>query len=72
VLKAVDVARGAGLRTVGLTGGDGGPLASRVDVSVCVSASRLSFRIQETHIMAGHILCELVDRRLHGMSRVVS
>ncbi len=72
VLKAVDVARGAGLKTIGLTGGDGGPLASRVDVSLCVSASRLSFRIQETHIMAGHILCELVDRRLHGISRVVS
>jgi D-sedoheptulose 7-phosphate isomerase len=72
VLKAVDVARGAGLKTIGLTGGDGGLLASRVDVSLCVSASRLSFRIQETHIMAGHILCELVDRRLHGMSRVVS
>ena len=72
VLKAVDVARGAGLKTIGLTGGDGGPLASRVDVSLCVSASRLSFRIQETHIMAGHILCEMVDRRLHGMSRVVS
>ena len=72
VLKAVDVARAAGLKTIGLTGGDGGPLASRVDVSLCVSASRLSFRIQETHIMAGHILCELVDRRLHGMSRVVS
>ena len=72
VLKAVDAARGAGLKTIGLTGGDGGPLASRVDVNVCVSASRLSCRIQETHIMAGHILCELVDRRLHGMSRVVS
>jgi len=72
VLKAVDVARAAGLKTIGLTGGDGGPLASRVDVSLCVSASRLSFRIQETHIMAGHILCELVDRRLHGFSRVVS
>ena len=72
VLKAVDVARGGGLKTIGLTGGDGGLLASRVDVSLCVSASRLSFRIQETHIMAGHILCELVDRRLHGMSRVVS
>jgi len=72
VLNAADAARAAGLATIGLTGGDGGPLASRVDVNVCVSASRLSCRIQETHILIGHIICELVDRRLHGMSRVVS
>jgi D-sedoheptulose 7-phosphate isomerase len=72
VINAADAARAAGLATIGLTGGDGGSLAARVDVNVCVSASRLSCRIQETHILIGHILCELVDRRLHGMSRVVS
>ena len=72
VLRAVDVARAAGLATIGLTGGDGGALASRVDVSLCVSASTLSFRIQETHILIGHVLCELVERRLFGMNRVVS
>ena len=72
VVEAMDAAHRRGMRVIALTGRDGGPLASRVDVSLCVSASRLSFRIQETHIMAGHILCELVDRRLHGISRVVS
>ena len=72
VLRAVDAARTLGLTTIGLTGGDGGALASRVDLSLCVSASTLSFRIQETHILIGHVLCELVDRRLFGMNRVVS
>jgi D-sedoheptulose 7-phosphate isomerase len=72
VLRAVDTARATGMTTIGLTGGDGGALAGRVDVSLCVSASTLSFRIQETHILIGHVICELVDRRLFGMNRVVS
>jgi D-sedoheptulose 7-phosphate isomerase len=66
VLKAVEACRSLGIRTVGLTGGDGGPLAGIVDVSLRVSASTLSARIQETHILIGHVLCELVDRRLFG------
>ena len=68
VLRAVDACRELGVRTIGLTGGDGGPLASMVDVSLRVSASKLSPRIQETHILVGHVICELVDRRLFGES----
>jgi len=66
VLRAVDACREIGITTIGLTGGDGGALAGAVDVSLRVSASRLSPRIQETHILIGHVLCELVDRRLFG------
>ena len=66
VLRAVAVCRELGVRTIGLTGGDGGELAPVVDVSLRVSASTLSARIQETHILAGHVICELVDRRLFG------
>ncbi len=66
VLRAVEACRELGLTTVGLTGGDGGTLASSVDVSLRVSASRLSTRIQEAHILIGHVICELVDRRLFG------
>jgi len=68
VLRAVDACREIGITTIGLTGGDGGALAGAVDVSLRVSASRLSARIQETHILIGHVLCELVDRRLFGES----
>ena len=66
VLRAVEACRALGVRTIGLTGGDGGALAGLVDVSLCVSASAHSARIQETHILIGHALCELLDRRLFG------
>ena len=66
VLRAVEACRERGIHTVGLTGGDGGALAGMVDVCLRVSASTLSARIQETHILIGHVICELVDRRLLG------
>jgi D-sedoheptulose 7-phosphate isomerase len=66
VLQAVSACRALGVRVVGLTGGTGGGLAGLVDVSLRVSASTLSPRIQETHILIGHVLCELVERRLCG------
>ncbi len=66
VLRAVEACRKAGVRVVGFTGGNGGPLATMVDVHLGVSASTQSMRIQETHILAGHVLCELVERRLVG------
>jgi D-sedoheptulose 7-phosphate isomerase len=66
VLRAVEACRERGIGTVGLTGGTGGPLAGMVDVELRVSASTLSCRIQETHILVGHVICELVDRQLLG------
>ena len=66
VLRGVEAARERGLRTIGLTGGDGGALAGMVEVSLRVSGSTHSARVQETHILIGHVICELVDRRLAG------
>jgi D-sedoheptulose 7-phosphate isomerase len=66
VLGAVAACREIGIGTVGLTGGTGGELAGAVDVCLCASASTLSSRIQETHILVGHVICELVERRLFG------
>ena len=66
VLRAVAACRAQGIQVVGLTGGAGGALAGLVDVSLRVSASTLSPRIQETHILIGHVLCELVEQRLFG------
>ena len=66
VLRAVEVCKKAGIVTVGLTGGDGGKLGAVVDHHLRVSASRLSPRIQETHITIGHVICELVDCKLFG------
>jgi D-sedoheptulose 7-phosphate isomerase len=66
VLRAVEAARETGLKVVALTGGDGGALAAAADVTLRVSASTISARIQETHILIGHVICELVDQRLFG------
>ena len=63
VLEAIDMARSKGLFTVGFTGETGGKMKDRVEVLFRVP-SRQTPRIQETHILLGHILCELVDRQL--------
>jgi len=65
VIKAIKVARLIGALTVGLTGGDGGILASVVDVALIVP-SKCTPRIQEAHILIGHIICELVEEELVG------
>ena len=64
VLRAVDTCRTLGLTTVALTGGSGGALAARADHVLCVDTTRVTPRIQETHITIGHALCELVERAL--------
>ncbi len=63
VLYAMDAARNMGLFTLGFTGRGGGALAPRCDLALIVD-SRATPRIQEAHITAGHILCELVERTL--------
>ena len=63
VLEAIDMARSKGLFTVGFTGETGGKMKDRVEVLFRVP-SRQTPRIQETHLLLGHILCDLVDRQL--------
>lgn len=69
VVRAVDACRKLGIHTVGLSGRDGGRLKGRVDHLLNVSASDETARIQETHILAGHVLCQLVDEKLYGGGR---
>jgi D-sedoheptulose 7-phosphate isomerase len=63
VVEAVDAARSKGLFTVGFTGEMGGKLKDRVEVLFSVP-SRQTPRVQETHLLLGHIICDLVDREL--------
>jgi D-sedoheptulose 7-phosphate isomerase len=63
VLKGLEVAKKMGLVTLAFTGKDGGPVAKIADFSINVSSS-ITARIQEAHITAGHVICELVDIRL--------
>ncbi len=64
VLRAVDACGRVGLFVVGLTGGDGGALRDQVDFLLNVSQTRETARVQECHILAMHVLCDLVDRQL--------
>jgi D-sedoheptulose 7-phosphate isomerase len=63
VLRAVQYARAHQMCTVALTGGDGGKLAQAAQISICVPSDGSQF-IQESHIMLGHILCDLVEQAL--------
>jgi D-sedoheptulose 7-phosphate isomerase len=63
VLKALEIAKKMGLITLAFTGKDGGAIAQIADYTLNVS-SQSTARIQETHITAGHAICELVDIKL--------
>lgn len=63
VLAGIETARAGGLYTIGFTGETGGKMVDQVDVLFRVP-SKTTPRIQETHILLGHVLCELVDRSL--------
>lgn len=66
VVKAVAVCRKLGIHTIALTGGAGGKLKTMADHWLNVSATRETARIQETHILVGHVICQLVDAALYG------
>jgi phosphoheptose isomerase len=61
VIAAFEAARARGLRTVGVTGGDGGPIGRLVDVHVNVPSSSTP-RVQEVHRTLLHVICDLVER----------
>ena len=63
VLKALEVAKKNGMRSVVLTGGTGGKMANLADHTFIVPTKHTP-HIQETHITLGHVLCQLVDEAL--------
>ena len=65
VVKALETAKTLGMVTVGLTGEGGGKTQAAADHCICVP-SRDTARIQESHIMIGHILCEIIECELFG------
>jgi len=71
LLKAVTTAKGMGIYTVGFLGGTGGKLASLVDCSLIIP-SKVTARIQECHILVGHILCGIVEMELFGHESSIS
>jgi len=63
VLRALETARGMGIVTVGLLGGDGGPARALCDHALVVP-SAVTARVQEAHIALGHAIMEFLEDRL--------
>jgi len=63
VLEGLDAARKQNIYTIGLSGETGGQMRNRVDILFCVP-SRSTARIQEAHIMIGHVVCDLIERMM--------
>jgi D-sedoheptulose 7-phosphate isomerase len=63
VLKGLEMAKKKGLVTIAFTGKDGGDIAKMADFPINVPSNSTA-RIQETHITACHVICEMVDIKL--------
>jgi len=67
IVRALQVAKAMGIVTIGLTG-EGGVIKGLADCGIAVPSGRTA-RVQEVHILIGHILCELVEEEsLRGIS----
>lgn len=63
VLAAARLREELGIKVIGLTGENGAPLGQHADVLIAVP-SRVTARIQESHILVGHMLCEWLEQAL--------
>ncbi len=69
VIEAIKAAHQAGMRVIALTGRDGGKISQMLrdgDVHLCVPVARTA-RIQETHLLIIHCLCDGIDSLLLGV-----
>jgi D-sedoheptulose 7-phosphate isomerase len=64
VIHAFEIAKQHGITTIGLLGKGGGKCASMANQSIIVP-SQSTARIQEMHILIGHILCDLIEEGLN-------
>ena len=65
VIEALKKARSIGMKTIALSGGDGGSMKKEADISIVV-ATKDTPRVQESHILIAHIICALVEDEMFG------
>ncbi|EBF5862290.1 SIS domain-containing protein [Campylobacter jejuni] len=65
ILKALDLCRQKGITSIGLSGASGGAMNELCDYCIKVP-STCTPRIQEAHILIGHIICAIVEEELFG------
>ena len=63
IIKAFEIAKEKNIITIGFTGDSGGKMKDLCDYLLNVP-SKITPRIQESHILIGHIICELVEEKL--------
>ncbi|GAB4342839.1 MAG: D-sedoheptulose 7-phosphate isomerase [Calditrichia bacterium] len=63
VVEAVNMAHEKGMYVIGLLGKDGGKLKKLVDLPIIVPSADTA-RVQESHIMIGHLFCDLIEREI--------
>lgn len=69
VMNALEVAREKGITTVGFTGSTGGKMKDLCDFLINVPSNDTP-RIQESHILAGHIICQLVEELMFASENI--
>ncbi|MFP4369190.1 MAG: SIS domain-containing protein [Candidatus Kapaibacterium sp.] len=63
VMRAADKASELDMKVIGLLGNDGGKIKGACDSSVIIPG-KITARIQESHILVGHIWCEIIEEEL--------
>lgn len=64
ILKAIDTAKAKGMKTIALTGKDGGKMAGLADIEIRVPHFGYADRIQEIHIKIIHIVIQLIEKEM--------
>jgi D-sedoheptulose 7-phosphate isomerase len=65
IINAFEAAKQKGITTVALVGRDGGEMAKVADIAIVVP-SESTPRIQESHILIGHIICDIIEKEIFG------
>jgi D-sedoheptulose 7-phosphate isomerase len=63
IIAAMEMARKQGMITIGMTGQSGGKMNECCDIMLRVPSSDTP-RIQESHILIGHIICQLIEETI--------
>jgi len=65
IVEALKECKKKGMVTIGLTGESGGKMKELCDYCICVPSNETP-RIQESHILIGHIICAVVEEEIFG------
>jgi D-sedoheptulose 7-phosphate isomerase len=65
IINAITAAKAKGVKTVALVGRDGGEMARIADFAIIVPSNDTP-RIQESHILIGHMICDIIEKELFG------